>query len=185
MESNERNIGDAPKRTRPPEGNVYARSDTGVPAGSPPPEGHRYAPGTQQTDDGNLFAEQQRSPDGAATETMDKAREGANQAADKAREGASQAADKAREQAEMGRERGAEGMERAASKVRDSMGDKDGMAGEAATRAADTLDRAAGYMKNHDTNEMMRDFQGYVREHPYTAMAGALAAGFLISRVLR
>ena len=50
---------------------------------------------------------------------------------------------------------------------------------------ADGMERGAGYLRSHDTNQMWTDVEEYVREHPVMGIAGSVAAGFLVGRMLR
>lgn len=120
----------------------------------------------------------------------DRAREAANgageQAAgamDRGREMAEETRGRAMEAAEAGETRAAEGMDRAASELRDRA-DGTPVAG-AAVKAADGMERSAEYLRNKDTNEMWGDVEQYVRDHPVMGIAGSVAAGFLVGRILR
>lgn len=86
--------------------------------------------------------------------------------------------------AEAGKEKAATGMESAAEALRSRVGG-DGALATVGTRAADSLEKTAHYIREHETQELWSDVQEYVRQHPGTALIGALAAGFVISRVLR
>jgi ElaB/YqjD/DUF883 family membrane-anchored ribosome-binding protein len=115
-------------------------------------------------------------------------REGAERAEDvgeRGREMASEHAGKAQEQMEAGKERAATGMERAAERVRERAGSQGGMAGQAGEKVAEGMERSATYLREHSTEEIRGDVERYVREHPMQAMAGALVAGFVLSRILR
>ncbi len=102
-----------------------------------------------------------------------------------AQDKASELADRAREQAEAGREQAAGGMHQAARKVRESTSGKGGMQEQIGGKAADQMERASGYLREHNTSEIMDDMERYDREHPMQAVAGAVAAGFVIGRILR
>ena len=107
----------------------------------------------------------------------------AHDVADRASGIAEQGRERAAAAAEAGEERAAEGMERAADMVRDRA---DGTpAAGAAMMAADGMERGAGYLRSHDTNQMWTDVEEYVREHPVMGIAGSVAAGFLVGRMLR
>jgi ElaB/YqjD/DUF883 family membrane-anchored ribosome-binding protein len=159
MQSEDKPTG-IPKEAPPPEGHAYAQREQQ----GPPPERAAYAPPQRQDIE---YASREQPAGESISETVDEARQ------------------RVREQAEAGREKSAEGMEQAAGEVRERLGHREDMAGKAAGTAADSLERTAGYMRTHDTHQMMDDLERYVREHPYQAMAGALAAGFILSRVLR
>lgn len=106
-------------------------------------------------------------------------------AGDQARGQAQQVAEQARQKAEEGREKTAGGMQSAAEKLREQSEGQDGMRAEVGTKAADTMERGASYLREHDTQEMVDDVEKYVREHPMQALAGAVVGGFIIGRILR
>ena len=43
----------------------------------------------------------------------------------------------------------------------------------------------ATYLRQHDTNEIMEDFEVYAKKHPTQTLVGAVVAGFLLGRLLR
>ena len=94
---------------------------------------------------------------------------------------------KVMEKADAGRERAAEGMHTAAEQVREKAEQLPGgeRTGEIVQKAADKMDSAAGYMREHDVNEMMTDFQQIVRDHPRESLIAAAAVGFLVGRAMR
>jgi ElaB/YqjD/DUF883 family membrane-anchored ribosome-binding protein len=87
------------------------------------------------------------------------------------------------ETADAGRVKAADGMDRAAERLRQQS--PEGAAGAVAERTADAAERTATYLREHDTKQMWTDMERYVQEHPMQGVAGALAAGFLIGRMLR
>jgi ElaB/YqjD/DUF883 family membrane-anchored ribosome-binding protein len=111
---------------------------------------------------------------GGSTGTMDKARDQVNTMKD-------QATDRVEE----GRERVAEGTHQAAEKLREQAEERGGMQGKVGLKAADTMEQAAGYLRDHKTDEMWSDFERYAKEHPMQAVGGAVVAGFLLGRILR
>jgi ElaB/YqjD/DUF883 family membrane-anchored ribosome-binding protein len=104
---------------------------------------------------------------------------------EQARERTQQVGEQARERAEQGRERAAGGMASAAEKLREQSEGQSGMRAEVGTKAADTMERGASYLREHDTQEIVDDVEKYVREHPMQALAGAVVGGFIIGRILR
>ncbi len=54
-----------------------------------------------------------------------------------------------------------------------------------ALRAAEGMHAAAGYLQEHNTSEIANDVEEYVRAHPLQSVAAAIAAGFVVGRVLR
>lgn len=122
----------------------------------------------------------------AGTHTaMDEARTMADQARQSASEIASEAGDRAYEAAESGRQSAASGLERAAERVEQTAAGQQGMPAMAAERAAEGMQSAAGYLREHDTAEVWQDVERYVRQNPVRSVLGAVAAGFVVGRILR
>jgi ElaB/YqjD/DUF883 family membrane-anchored ribosome-binding protein len=119
-----------------------------------------------------------------ASETSD-TQERAQEMAGKARETASQYAEKAQEQLDHGTDQAAGGLEQAAEKLREQTQDGGGMPAQAGTKVAEGMESAAGYLREHNTEDMLADLEHYVKAHPTTALAGAVVAGFFIGRILR
>lgn len=120
---------------------------------------------------------------GTAQQTQGGRMEQAQQYAGQAREKAGEYGQRAQEQADAGKDQAAAGMERAAGTVREKMGG--GAQGEAGARIAEGMESAAGYLRAHDTSEMLNDLETYARNHPGQALAGAVATGFILGRLLR
>jgi ElaB/YqjD/DUF883 family membrane-anchored ribosome-binding protein len=93
------------------------------------------------------------------------------------------AVDKADEQ----RDRAATGVESAADRIREHADDIPG--GEKTTKAAqgaaEQMDKAAGYLRDHDVSSMGDDVVELVKSHPKESIVVALAAGLLLGRALR
>ena len=114
---------------------------------------------------------------------MDSDRDESENIGARAQDAAAQARDKASEVAEAGEERAADGMDRAAAVLREH---SDSIpAGGVAVKAADGMERGADYLRSHETGEMWSDVENYVRDHPVMGIAGSVAAGFLVGRLLR
>ncbi len=117
----------------------------------------------------------------------ERTREQAEDLASRASERAAQVGEQARatleEQSERGRERVAENMDQIADRLR-GQGDG-GPTGKVTDRAAEGIERTAGYLRERDAGEMLSGFEGYVRKHPLQGVAVAVAAGFLVARMLR
>jgi hypothetical protein len=90
------------------------------------------------------------------------------------------------ERTEQGRERAAGGLESAANQLRSNFaGDGEGVKGQVGVKVADSLERASGYLREHETEQIWSDVETFVTEHPVQAAAGALVAGFVLGRMLR
>jgi ElaB/YqjD/DUF883 family membrane-anchored ribosome-binding protein len=109
----------------------------------------------------------------------------ASQLMDDARTKAAEVGQQAQEKLEQGKDTAASGMESAADKIRERTQYSDGVQAKAGTKVAEGMEKTAGYLKEHDTNEMVDDLEKYVREHPVQALAGAVVGGFLVGRILR
>ena len=90
----------------------------------------------------------------------------------------------AKARAEQGREQAASGIGKAADQMRSRSQEQGGAAGQFGEKVADQLDKTSQYLHEHDTDEMMHDFQDYVRHHPMQAVVGATITGFLLARIL-
>ncbi len=56
---------------------------------------------------------------------------------------------------------------------------------KAAQGAADQMEKAAGYLRDHDVSSMGEDVVELVKSHPKESIVVALAAGLLLGRALR
>jgi ElaB/YqjD/DUF883 family membrane-anchored ribosome-binding protein len=92
--------------------------------------------------------------------------------------------DKAMDTADQALDKAAGGMESAADTLREKVGDS-GVTGAAGTRLADGMEKTAGYLRDHNTQEILEDLDRYVKEHPTQALIGAVAVGFVIGRMFR
>jgi hypothetical protein len=73
----------------------------------------------------------------------------------------------------------AAGIDRAAEMAREKV------PGELGTKVANTMEKTAGYLREHDSGELWEDVEQYVRQHPMQATMTAAFAGFLVARILR
>jgi len=132
---------------------------------------------------------QYRSGDGNTTE---RAKDMGAEVAGRAKETGAQLADSAKEAgsqlaagADTGMDRAASGLESAATQVRERAGEGDGMRAAAGTKVADGLEKASTYLRDHESREVWDDLETYIRDHPTQALIGAVAAGFVLARVMR
>jgi ElaB/YqjD/DUF883 family membrane-anchored ribosome-binding protein len=116
-----------------------------------------------------------------ATDVMDKARDQVSTIRDQAGERMEQGRDRIEE----GREKAAEGAHTAAERVREEAEHRGGMQGKMGIKAADTMEQAAGYLREHKTDEIWSDMERYAKDHPMQAVGGAVFAGFVLGRILR
>ncbi len=104
--------------------------------------------------------------------------------ADAAQDKAMEYGDAARNGIATGKDSAVEGLRNAAGKIRERAGG-DGMTAQTSGKVADTMERTAGYLHDHETGEIIGDIERYVRDHPMRAVAGAAIGGFIIGRMLR
>jgi ElaB/YqjD/DUF883 family membrane-anchored ribosome-binding protein len=126
----------------------------------------------------------------AAESVAEAGRAAAGQASDggtmtQVKDKASEVASQATEKVEQARETTAEQMASTADTVRENVQGKGGIQEKAGVAAADGMEKTAQYLRDHDTQAMMQDVEKFVREHPTQAVLGAVAAGFIIGRILR
>jgi ElaB/YqjD/DUF883 family membrane-anchored ribosome-binding protein len=117
--------------------------------------------------------------------TQEKVQQRTEEMAGKAREAASEYGQKAQEQLDKGTDQAAGGLEQAADKLRAQTENSEGMPAQVGVKMADSMETAAGYLREHNTEDMLNDVEHYVKEHPTQALVGAVVAGFFIGRVLR
>jgi ElaB/YqjD/DUF883 family membrane-anchored ribosome-binding protein len=137
------------------------------------------APHDQSTSDAGM---KDKVTDAAST-ARDKATEMAGTAGEKARQMSGTATEKLDAQ----RDTVAGGLDSVATTLRDKAetipgGDK---TTQAAQMAADKMETASGYLREHEVGDMMSDVQTLVRSHPTESLVVALAAGFLLGRALK
>ena len=84
-----------------------------------------------------------------------------------------------------GIDKAAEGLGSAAEKMRSRAEEADGVRSSIEAKTADAMDKTAGYLKDHDSSELMHDVEQFVKTHPLQAAVGALAAGYLLGKIAR
>jgi ElaB/YqjD/DUF883 family membrane-anchored ribosome-binding protein len=110
----------------------------------------------------------------------------AGEVAEKAQKQATAVKDRAMEQADVGKQKAASGLKSAAEQMRNRTStEQEGTKDKVMSKAADTMDKSAQYLEEHEPNEMWGDFEKFVKDHPMQAAAGALVAGVIVGRILR
>ena len=108
-------------------------------------------------------------------------------AAKRAQEQAKRYGQRAMDAVESGRQQAASTLDSAASEIRakaDSLpGGPD--VSRFARRAADKIDGAAQYLREHEVRDMASEVKDFVKEHPAQALIGAAVVGFLAGRSMR
>jgi len=79
----------------------------------------------------------------------------------------------------------AEALERTASSLRNTALDRGGQLGTMASKAAEAIGFTAGYLRQHDMQDMVSDAERVARKNPGAALVAAAAVGFLIGAALR
>jgi ElaB/YqjD/DUF883 family membrane-anchored ribosome-binding protein len=87
--------------------------------------------------------------------------------------------------ADTGMDKAAQGLGSAADKMRTRAEDDQGMRSTIEVKAADAMDKTASYLKEHDSQELMHDIEEFVKAHPMQAAVGALAAGYVLGKIVR
>lgn len=82
---------------------------------------------------------------------------------------------------ERGAEMAAKGMESAAGRLREAGTQRDGMWAQVAPRVADGMDRTAGYLRDHERDDIIEQMQ----EHPFRAFVMGLVLGYLLAKIVR
>jgi hypothetical protein len=138
-------------------------------------------PTTSEAKEIGQNADLRDTPPGSGGNMQEKAQD----VAEKTRETAAELGQKAQDQLDTGTDQAASGLEQAAEKLRSQTENSSGMPAQAGVKVAEGMESAAGYLREHNTEDMIGDVERYVKAHPTTALAGAVVAGFFIGRVLR
>jgi len=93
--------------------------------------------------------------------------------------------DKAKEQVDAGLDKAAEGLESTAERIKSMTGEGEGMPAQAGVKLAEGMEGAATYLKEHSSDEIFKDLEVFVKEHPTQALVGAIFAGFMVGRMMR
>jgi ElaB/YqjD/DUF883 family membrane-anchored ribosome-binding protein len=117
-----------------------------------------------------------------AADTMDKAKQGANEAVDTVKEQLAAASDKASGAAGQASDKAAAGLHSAADMLRERGGQ---VAGPGAATVADRIDSAASAMEGVSGEQMVSGLESMVRRNPTQALLVAAGAGFLLARATR
>lgn len=128
----------------------------------------------------------------SADELTGKAQEKAGQLSDKAdevtgkaQEKAGEMSDKAHDQADKGIDAASSGLGSAADTIRQQGEQRGGTVGTAATKTADTLESASKYLRDKDSDQLVKDLESLVREKPVESLLVAAGVGFLLSKLFR
>jgi ElaB/YqjD/DUF883 family membrane-anchored ribosome-binding protein len=125
----------------------------------------------------NDYARQSPSPSELPGGPQDAARETKNTAT-KVMESAEETANKAVDAT-------ADKVQNTADTLRDKVEGDGGIREKAGTTVADTMEDTAGYLREHDSRDIMSDIRTYVKEHPVQTMVTAVAFAFLAGRVFQ
>lgn len=98
---------------------------------------------------------------------------------------------RAEDRANRVKDRAAEGLETAAHRLDDvanrqgGQGGAMGRAGDMAHRAADTMESTARYLRDNDVRALQSDLERMVKESPLQTLLVAVAAGWVLGKILR
>lgn len=87
--------------------------------------------------------------------------------------------------ADAGMNKAADGLGSAAEKMRTRAEEDEGIRATVEVKTADAMEKTADFLKTHDSRELMTDLEEFVKAHPLQAAAGALAAGYVIGKIVR
>jgi hypothetical protein len=128
--------------------------------------------------------------DGSATgQARQSAQQGAEQVKDKAREGAEQARVRARDEVDRRSTQAGEQVSATADAIRQASSHlrdqgQDGPA-RLVEQAAGHVERAGGWLQESDGDRILHDVEDFARRRPLVVVAGGIAAGFALSRLLK
>ena len=109
----------------------------------------------------------------------------ADRGAESAKQAGSALQDKVSSGADTGMEKAAEGLGTAAERMRSRASETEGLPNTVGVRAADAMEKTAGYLKEHDSQELLHDVEDYMKAHPIKAAAGAMVAGYVLAKIVR
>ena len=118
------------------------------------------------------------------TNIMDRAKKQLEPTMDKAKEQIDGGVDKAKVQVDAGIDKAASGLESTAEKIKGMTGESEGMPAHAGVKVAESMETASTYLKEHSSDEIFKDLEVYVKQHPVQALLGAIFAGFLVGRMM-
>ncbi|HEY7073756.1 MAG TPA: hypothetical protein VH418_00240 [Solirubrobacteraceae bacterium] len=128
--------------------------------------------------------------DGSATEqARQTAQQGAEQVKDKAREGAEQARARARDEVDRRSTQAGEQVSATAGAIRQASSHlrEQGQDGPArlVDQAAGHVERAGSWLQESDGDRILHDVEDFARRQPLVVVAGGIAVGFALSRLLK
>lgn len=128
----------------------------------------------------------------AAQQTLDAAKEGAGATAEAAQRGAARLGEQMRDAAESllheQKDRMADAVHDLADALRRTAGtfehEQKATAARYAGQAADQIDRFSATMRDQQMRDLLAKAEGFARRQPVLFIAGAIAAGFVVGRIL-
>jgi len=100
-------------------------------------------------------------------------------------EGTDGFARQAEQKADVGIQKSAEGLKKAADMARTATEDRSGAVGTVGTQAAEVLDKGASYLEKGDTEQVIQDLEALIRRRPVESLLIAAGAGFIVSKAMR
>jgi ElaB/YqjD/DUF883 family membrane-anchored ribosome-binding protein len=124
-----------------------------------------------------------------AGQAKEQVQEKTQQVAERAQEGAGQAREKVREQVDQRSTQAGQQVQSAAGDARSLAEQLRGQGKDAPARyaeqAADRAERLGGYLERADGDEILHDVEDFARRNPWAVVAGGVALGFTLSRMLK
>lgn len=106
-------------------------------------------------------------------------------AMDQAKARADELGNTAHTKADEGIDKASEGLSTAATRLREQGEQQEGQVGQVAANAADKLESASGYLREHDSNQMVNDLEDLVRRRPMESLLVAAGIGLVLSRIIK
>lgn len=120
-----------------------------------------------------------------AGDMAEQAQDKAGRIAGQAQEKVENAAGQAQEKADMGMQKAADGLERAAETLRSRSDSQGGAVGDAAMSAAGALEQGAEYLRGTDTEQLLNDVEAMVRRRPVESLLVAAGLGIVVAKAMR
>jgi len=136
------------------------------------------------TSDTGMPGRQSTSPESTQSQSTTQQ---AQQAAEAAKAKGQEMMNRAQQQADIQRERTASRLGDVADTMREKQQQLPGgqTTQRVAATAADKMDQASVYLRQHEVSDMVNDLQQFARAHPTESLVAAAALGFLVGRALR
>lgn len=143
---------------------------------------------TGASPNGSDLNPQAEAPDGRSSRIGSQISEFAQSAKSQAASAIQPIANNARSMAEEQKERGASRIDdiaRAVHSAAEEIAREVPAAGNYVHAAADRLERTSGFLRDNSVEDLLKMATDYAQERPFVFIGGAVASGFLLTRLLR